>query len=140
MGVAVRTHREDPWALLRLAHAAMPDTPLQFIGTGFRFISWETAHPELMQLVYERLVANGMSRFVALDPMNDADALVASATVMRAAGAAEVIGALVYTVSPVHDDAYYAALASPHRRLPGRRPRLREGSRRLADPRTGRAR
>ncbi len=112
MGVAVRTHREDPWALLRLAHAAMPGTPLQFIGTGFRFISWETAHPELMQLVYERLVANGMSRFVALDPMNDADALVASAAVMRAAGAAEVIGALVYTVSPVHDDAHYAALAS----------------------------
>jgi oxaloacetate decarboxylase alpha subunit len=33
----------------------MPDTPLQFIGTGLRFISWETAHPELIQLVYDRL-------------------------------------------------------------------------------------
>ena len=30
----------------------MPDTLLQFIGTGFRFISWERAHPEVIQLVY----------------------------------------------------------------------------------------
>src|SRR5256884_132233 len=55
MGVAVRTHREDPWERIRLTRAAMPDTPLQLIGTGFRFISWERAHPEVMQLVYERL-------------------------------------------------------------------------------------
>ena len=41
MGVAVRTHREDPWERIRLTHAAMPHTPLQFIGTGLRFISWE---------------------------------------------------------------------------------------------------
>jgi oxaloacetate decarboxylase (Na+ extruding) subunit alpha len=47
MVVSVRTHREDPWALLRLTRAAMPDTLLQFIGTGFRFISWERAHPEV---------------------------------------------------------------------------------------------
>ncbi len=68
MGVAARTHREDPWQRIRLARAAMPDTPLQFIGTGFRFISWERAHPEVMRLVYERLVAAGISRFVVLDP------------------------------------------------------------------------
>src|ERR1700750_3524128 len=68
MGVAVRTHREDPWERIRLTHAAMPDTPLQLIGTGFRFISWERAHPEVMQLVYERLVAAGILRVVALAP------------------------------------------------------------------------
>jgi len=48
MGMSVRRHKEDPWALLRLSRAAMPDTPLQFIGTGFRFISWERAHPEVI--------------------------------------------------------------------------------------------
>src|ERR1700729_2979219 len=37
MGVAVRTHREDPWQGSRLTRAALPDTPLQLIGTGFRF-------------------------------------------------------------------------------------------------------
>jgi oxaloacetate decarboxylase alpha subunit len=112
MGVAVRTHREDPWERIRLTRAAMPNTPLQFIGTGFRFISWETAHPDLMRLAYERLVANGISRFAVLDPMHDMDAELESARMIRAAGADEIIAALTYTISPVHDDAYYAGLAA----------------------------
>jgi oxaloacetate decarboxylase (Na+ extruding) subunit alpha len=111
MGVAVRTHRENPWERIRLTHAAMPNTPLQFIGTGFRFISWETVHPDLMRLAYERLVAAGMSRFVVLDPMHDMDAVRASARTLRAVGAAEIIAALTFTISAVHDDAYYANLA-----------------------------
>jgi NADPH:quinone reductase-like Zn-dependent oxidoreductase len=61
----------------------MPDTPLQFIGTGFRFISWERAHPEVMRLVYERLVAAGVSRFVVLDPTHDMDAVRATARMIR---------------------------------------------------------
>jgi oxaloacetate decarboxylase alpha subunit len=119
MGVAVRTHRENPWERIRLTHAAMPNTPLQFIGTGFRFISWETVHPELIKLAYERLVAAGMARFVVLDPMHDMDAVRASARTLRAVGAKEIIAALTFTLSEVHDDAYYAELAeqmaaSPH--------------------------
>ena len=34
---------------------ATPNTPLQFMGTGFRFISWETASPEFMSLAYRVL-------------------------------------------------------------------------------------
>src|SRR5580658_2733671 len=98
MGVSVRTHREDPWALLRLTRAAMPDTLLQFIGTGFRFISWERAHPEVIQLVYSALVRNGMDRFVVLDPTHDLDAARATAAIAKKAGAREVIGALTYTI------------------------------------------
>lgn len=112
MGMAVRVSREDPWERIRLTHAAMPHTPLQFIGTGLRFISWETQHPEFMQLVYERLVANGISRFVVLEPTHDMDAARASARMIRKAGAKEVIAALTYTISAVHDDAYYADLAA----------------------------
>lgn len=111
MGVAVRTHREDPWERIRLTRQAMPDTALQFIGTGLRFISWETAHPELMQLVYDRLAANGIDRVVVLDPMHDIAAALQSARMLRAAGIREIIGALVYTISAVHDDAFYAGLA-----------------------------
>ena len=119
MGVAVRTHKENPWERIRLVHAAMPNTPLQFIGTGLRFISWEAQHPELLQLVYDRLVTNGISRFVVLDPMHDADALLETARMIRKAGGAEIIAALTYTISDIHDDAFYAALAariskSPH--------------------------
>ena len=119
MGVAVRTHKENPWERIRLVHAAMPNTPLQFIGTGLRFISWEAQHLEFLQLVYDRLVANGISRFVVLDPMHDADALLETARMIRKAGGREIIAALTYTISDIHDDAFYAALAariskSPH--------------------------
>lgn len=112
MGMAIKTHREDPWERLRLTRAAMPNSPLEFIGTGLRFISWESQHPEFMQLVYDRLVANGISRFIVMDPMNDAGAMIESARMMRKAGASEIIGALTYTISVVHDDAYYAAFAA----------------------------
>jgi oxaloacetate decarboxylase (Na+ extruding) subunit alpha len=119
MGVAVRTHKENPWERIRLVHEAMPNTLLQFIGTGLRFISWEMQHPDFMQIVYDRLVANGLLRFVVLDPMHDVDALLESARMIHRAGATEIIAALTYTLSDVHDDAFYAKLAariakSPH--------------------------
>jgi oxaloacetate decarboxylase alpha subunit len=112
MGVSVRTHRENPWDLLRLTRAAMPDTLLQFIGTGFRFISWEKAHPEVMELVYRCLVNAGMDRFVVLDPTHDMDAVLQTARIIKAAGGTEVIAALTYTVSVMHDDAFYAGIAA----------------------------
>jgi oxaloacetate decarboxylase (Na+ extruding) subunit alpha len=114
MGVAVRVHREDPWERLRLVRAAMPTTRLQFIGTGFRFISWENSHPETMQLVYDRLAVNGIDRVVVLDPMHDMDAARETARRLKQAGIAEVIGALTYTISAVHDDAFYVDLAAQY--------------------------
>lgn len=112
MGIAVRTHRENPWERIRLTRAVMPRTPLQFIGTGFRFISWESASEEVMRLVYDRLVASGMTRFIVLDPMHDMAAIRRTAHLIRLAGGEEIVGALTYTLSEVHDDAFYAGLAA----------------------------
>ena len=111
MGIAARMHQEDPWERIRLTRAAAPTTHLQFIGTGFRFISWEESHQELMQLVYDRLVEHGISRFIVLDPMHDTEAMRRTAAMVRRAGAAEVMGALTFTLSPVHDDGFYAGIA-----------------------------
>ncbi len=111
MGVAVRYKKEDPWERIRLMAAATPNTPLQFMSTGFRFISWETAHPELMALAFRVLARNGMRRFCLADPMNDADSNVACARMVKQGGGEYVIAALVFTLSPVHDDAHYAAAA-----------------------------
>ncbi|HET9863840.1 MAG TPA: hypothetical protein VFP37_10390 [Steroidobacteraceae bacterium] len=111
MGVAVRFKREDPWERIRLMAAATPNTPLQFMGTGFRFISWETASPDFMSLAYRVLARNGIRRFCLADPMNDAAANVANARLVKAAGGEFVIAALVFTLSPIHDDAHYAQAA-----------------------------
>jgi len=112
MGITVRNFREDPWRCIRLMRQAIPDTPLQFIGTGFRFISWETAGPDFMRLVYRRLMANGISRFIVLDPMHDMDALLRVARIIREEGDAEIMAALTYTLSEVHDDEFYASIAA----------------------------
>lgn len=118
MGIAVRTHRENPWELIRLMRAAMPNTPLQFITTGFRFISWETADRDLMQLVYCKLVEHGIARFALVDAMHDIPAVLEAARMIHSAGG-EVLVGLTYTVSEVHDDAFYAQFVaevakSPH--------------------------
>ncbi len=111
MGIAVRTSREDPWERNRLARRAMPDTPLQLISTGFRFISWETQDRDFMRLVYRRLVASGVTRFIVLDPMLDPTSMVEIARIIREEGGEEIVTALTYTVSAVHHDAFYRGLA-----------------------------
>ena len=118
MGVAVRYKREDPWERIRLMAAACPKTPLQFLSTGFRFISWETASPEFMALAFRTLVNNGIGRFALADPMNDLAGNLAASRMAKQAGASYVVPALVYTLSPIHDDAHYvdrarALAASP---------------------------
>jgi oxaloacetate decarboxylase (Na+ extruding) subunit alpha len=111
MGVAVRYKNEDPWERIRLMAKAVPNTPLQFLSTGFRFISWQTASPEFMGLAFKTLINNGLRRFALADPMNDADSNVSCARMIKAAGGEYVIGALVFTLSPIHDDAHYVARA-----------------------------
>jgi oxaloacetate decarboxylase alpha subunit len=111
MGVAVRYKQEDPWERIRLMKQAMPTTPLQFLSTGFRFIAWETASPDFMALAFRTLMKNGIGRFALADPMNDADANIEVASMVKRDGEAYVVGALVFTISPIHDDAHYAEAA-----------------------------
>jgi len=111
MGVAVRYKKEDPWERIRLMAKAMPRTPLQFLSTGFRFISWETASPEFMKLAFATLVTSGMRRFALADPMNNADSNVACARMIKEVGGEYVVAALVFTLSPIHDDDHYVACA-----------------------------
>ncbi len=111
MGVAVRYSREDPWERIRAMADICRNTPLQFLSTGFRFIAWETATPDFMELAFRTLARNGIRRFALADPMNDAAANAQVAGMVKRAGGEQVTGALVYSISPIHDDAHYAAAA-----------------------------
>lgn len=111
MGVAVRYKQEDPWERIRAMAQICKTTPLQFLSTGFRFIAWETASPEFMELAFRTLATNGIRRFALADPMNDAASNVEVARLVKRAGGEQVVGALVFSISPIHDDAHYAAAA-----------------------------
>ncbi len=112
MAVAVRYFQDDPWERIRRMRAAMPRTPLQFITTGLRFIAWEQADPQFMRIVYRRLQANGIRRFILLDPMHDVDAVLETARIIKQEGEAETMAALTYTLSDMHDDSFYAGFAA----------------------------
>ena len=112
MAVAVRFHREDPWERLRLVSAAMPKTPLSFITTGMRFITWVPVDEEVMRLAFRCVVRNGMRRFQVADPSNDPVRLRRVAVVAREEGVEEIAIALTYSVSAVHTHDYYAERAA----------------------------
>jgi oxaloacetate decarboxylase alpha subunit len=112
MAVSVRFHREDPWERIRLASAAMPDTPLGIITTGMRFISWVPADEEVMRLSFRLVIRNGIRRFQIAEPSNDPVKLTRLAAMVRAEGAEEVVIGLTYSISEVHTHKYYAERAA----------------------------
>jgi oxaloacetate decarboxylase (Na+ extruding) subunit alpha len=111
MAVAVRFSKQNPWDRLRLFRAAAPKTPLSFLTTGMRFISWETASHEMMEFAFRLLVNNGIDRFAVMDPMNNVASMLTMADLTRKAGGGQIVAALTFTLSPVHDDAHFADAA-----------------------------
>ena len=112
MAVAVRFHREDPWERLRLVRAAMPETPISFITTGMRFITWVPADEDVMRLAFRCVVRNGVRRFQVAEPSNDPARLRRIAALAHSEGVEQVVIALTYSVSEVHTHAYYAERAA----------------------------
>jgi oxaloacetate decarboxylase alpha subunit len=112
MAVAVRFHREDPWERLRLVSAAMPSTPLSFITSGMRFITWVPADEDVMRLAFRCVVRNGIRRFQVADPSNDPDRLKRIAVMAREESVEEIVIGLTYSISAVHTHEYYAQRAA----------------------------
>ncbi|HEY2636927.1 MAG TPA: hypothetical protein VGI54_06025, partial [Solirubrobacteraceae bacterium] len=118
MAISVRYHREDPWERIRSVSAAMPDTMLNFLTTGMRFISWEPAREDVIGLAFRLVVRNGIRRIQIADPMNDPKALAQIARLARAEGFEEVVVGLTYSRSAVHDDEHYATRAAAMGQVP----------------------
>jgi oxaloacetate decarboxylase alpha subunit len=112
MAVSVRFHREDPWERIRAVRAAMPQTPLSFMTTGMRFISWAPADAGLIELAFTLIARNGIRRVQIADPTNDPERLRRVAVLARAAGIEEVVIGLTYSISEVHTVEYYARRAA----------------------------
>ncbi len=133
MAVAVRYLKENPWERIRVMRTLMPHTPLSFLTTGMRFISWEMASAELMQLAFSLLVRDGIRRFAVMDPMNDAAAMIAVARALaQSRCAASCCGAVLHRQSPARRRLFCRQGGSA-RRIPRIRRALSQGPRRIAD-------
>ena len=111
MAMAVRWHHEDPWERIRIVRELMPDTPLGFITPGMRFMGWWRAPEDVMELALRCVIRNGIRRIWVAESMNDVATDLQIARVSKREGAGEVVVGLVYSISPVHTDAYYAERA-----------------------------
>jgi len=111
MAMSVRVHQEDPWERIRVARELMPETRLGLITPGMRFMAWERAPLDVMRLALRCVIRNGIDRIWVAESMNDVETDLTIARIAKEEGAAEVLVGLVYSISPVHTDDYYAAAA-----------------------------
>jgi oxaloacetate decarboxylase alpha subunit len=108
IAVAVRYHREDPWARLDAGVRGAPHTTWAFITTGRRFITFYQTPTNLLELAYSLLRRHGVQRMWVVDPMLDMTSAKECARIARRAGFDEIVGGVCYTLSPVHTDEFFA--------------------------------
>ena len=108
--VCVRYLHEDPWERMRILSEWVTETPLIVHTRGQSLFTFEYFADDVVALAAERFVANGMRYHTPYDALNDIRNLEIPVRAARNLGL-HVVPGLVYTVSPVHTDAYYAAKA-----------------------------
>ncbi|KAA3622869.1 MAG: pyruvate carboxylase, partial [Proteobacteria bacterium] len=107
---AVRYLKENPWQRLRLLSERITRTPLQAVVRSSCILSFEPQAEDINRLWIERLVANGMRKFVAFDGLHDIGNLVPALLHAKSLGA-YTTGWLTFSDSPVHTDTLYCAKA-----------------------------
>jgi oxaloacetate decarboxylase alpha subunit len=105
--VCVRFLHEDPWERMRTVSKWVKDTPLIVHHRGQSLFTFEMFSDDVVELTAERLAANGIRYHTTYDALNDVRNLEVPVRAALRAGLHTVVG-FVYTVSPVHTDAYFA--------------------------------
>jgi oxaloacetate decarboxylase (Na+ extruding) subunit alpha len=103
----LRYLRENPWERIRLIAEAMPNTPLRALIRSKSLTSFNIVPDSVIKLWIERCAANGIKHLMIFDALHDWRNLSKSVPAAKAAGI-EVVVPLVYSLSPVHTDAFYA--------------------------------
>ncbi len=106
----IRYLHEDPWARLRGLKERARKTPLQMLLRGQALVGRQHFADDVVQLFIERAAADGVDIFRIYDPLNDLRNVQVAVRVAKASKG-RVQGALIYTESPVHSPANFAALA-----------------------------
>jgi oxaloacetate decarboxylase alpha subunit len=109
--VLVKYCREDPWAGLDLLTASMPNSRVRAGMRSNACVTFSITPDALMDTWMRRLCAHGIRSFWIYDVLFNIDKMHRLARVAKEAGA-EVAGAINFSLSPVHTDAYYGAKAA----------------------------
>jgi len=105
--VAVRFLHENPWRRIQLLCERL-ETPCDALTRGQSLYTFELFPDDVVELNAHVLARLGVRVFTIYDALNDNRNLESSFRAGRAAGM-QISAWMTYTLSPVHDDAYYAA-------------------------------
>ena len=105
----VRELREDPFERMRQVARKITKTPLRAIGAE-RIGAFELTPDSVVDLWFERMIANGMRQLRISDPANDPAGWRKSVARAKKVGLTTILNQ-IYSVSPKHSDAYYARKA-----------------------------
>jgi oxaloacetate decarboxylase alpha subunit len=108
--VCVRFLKENPWERVRLMRKRVERTPLSSFLRSKNIVSFDFVPDDIVALWVERLVANGINEIGSFDGLNDVDNMLVALNVARRLGA-RTVGALSYSLSPMHTDELYVKTA-----------------------------
>lgn len=105
--VLVRYCRENPWQMLDALVEAMPRTVIRSGMRSNAMATFRTSPDTLMDTWMRQLCRHGCRSFWIYDLLYNIDKMLRLARVAKEFDA-EVVGSIMFTLSPVHDDAYFA--------------------------------
>jgi len=105
--VCVRYLREDPWERMRILSTWVKNTPLIVMTRGQSLFTFEFFPDDIVELTAQRIFANGIRYHTPYDALNDMRNMAVPVRAAKKCGL-YTAGGVVYTLSPVHTDDYYA--------------------------------
>jgi len=106
----VRFLKEDPWERLAKLRKALPNSRIQMLLRGQNLLGYRHYSDDVVSAFVQKSADNGVDVFRIFDAMNDMRNLKTSIESVKKVGK-HAEGAISYTTSPVHDVAYFVALA-----------------------------
>lgn len=106
----VRFLKEDPWERLKRLRAALPNTRINMLLRGQNLLGYRHYADDVVRAFVQKAADNGVDVFRVFDAMNDTRNMRVSIEAVKKSGK-HAQGAICYTVSPVHDIAYFVAMA-----------------------------
>ncbi|MDR7102356.1 pyruvate carboxylase [Croceicoccus sp. BE223] len=115
--VLIRKCQEDPWASLDMLVESMPETPIRAGCRSNGSVTFGFTPDALMDLWVERLCVHGVRSFWLYDVLFNIEKMHRLARIAKGHGC-KVAGTMLFTLSPVHTDEYYADKADKLSALP----------------------
>ena len=106
----IRFLDEDPWERLRILRKELPHQKLQMLFRGQNMLGYRPYADDAVEYFVQKSVANGIDVIRIFDALNDPRNLQTAIKAANKEGA-HVQGCISYTLSPVHNNEYFAAYA-----------------------------